>query len=82
MSHPGSEGIALGGRRQAAALMVGLPANAITISLVGVTMTLEPSPWYAGSMLLLFAIVSAIAGYSFWVSLGGNPLFVDGALEP
>ena len=46
------------------------------------TITLDPSSWYASGMLLVFAIVSAVAGYAFWVSLGGKPLFADGALEP
>ncbi len=46
-----------------------------------VTITLEPSSWYAGGMLLVLAIVSAIAVYAFWISLGGKPLFADEALE-
>jgi hypothetical protein len=32
-------------------------------------------------MLLAFAIVAAVAGYAFWISLGGKPLFAGDALE-
>ena len=51
-------------------------------TLDAVTITLDLSSWYASGMLLAFAIVSAVTGYAFWVSLGGKPLFADGALEP
>jgi hypothetical protein len=30
---------------------------------------------------LAFAIVAAVAGYAFWISLGGRPLFADESLE-
>ena len=60
-------------------LMVGVLIQA---AVERVTITLEPSSWYAGGMLLALTIVFAIAAYSFWVSLGGKPLFADGALEP
>ena len=46
-----------------------------------VTITLEPSNWYAGGMLLTFTIVAAVAGYAFWISLGGRPLFRDEILQ-
>ena len=45
------------------------------------TITLEPSSWYPGGMLLVFTTVAALAGYAFWISLGGKPLFADEALE-
>jgi serine/threonine-protein kinase len=59
-------------------LMVGA---LIHIAVESVTITLEPSSWYASGMLLAFTIVAAVAGYAFWVSLGGKPLFADEALE-
>ena len=46
-----------------------------------VTITLEPSSWYASGVLLVFTTVAAVTGYAFWISLGGKPLFVDEALE-
>jgi serine/threonine-protein kinase len=46
-----------------------------------VTITLEPSSWYASGMLLVFGILAAVAGYAFWISLGGKSLFADEALE-
>jgi serine/threonine-protein kinase len=55
----------------------GLIHNAVE----SVTITLEPSSWYASGMLLAFAMVSAVAGYAFWISLGGKPLFADEAIE-
>jgi hypothetical protein len=59
-------------------LMVGvLVQNAVDY----VTITLEPSSWYADGMLLVFATLAAIAGYAFWISLGGKPLFAAEALE-
>ena len=59
-------------------LMVGvLIQNAVEF----VTITLEPSSRYASGMLLAFTIVAAVAGYAFWISLGGKPLFADEALE-
>ena len=53
----------------------------IWIAVESVTITLEPSSWYASGMLLAFTIVAAVAGYAFWTSLGGKPLFADEALE-
>ncbi len=59
-------------------LMVGgLIHNAVE----SVTITLEPSSWYAGGMLLVFTTVAAVVGYAFWISLGGKPLFGDEALS-
>jgi len=50
-------------------------------ALEAVTITLDPSSWYAGDVLLVLAIVAAIAGYLFWISLGDKPLFAGDALE-
>jgi serine/threonine-protein kinase len=52
----------------------GLPVDCATLPLI-------PSRWYFGYSLVPILVTAAIAGYAFWISLGGRPLFSDDALS-
>ncbi|HET6202922.1 MAG TPA: serine/threonine-protein kinase [Planctomycetota bacterium] len=44
-------------------------------------LTSDLSRWFAGSTLLTLAAVVGLAWYSFYISLGGRPLFADRAVR-
>jgi serine/threonine-protein kinase len=45
-------------------------------------LTLHPSAWLLGPMLLSLACIVAPALYGFWISMAGRPLFRDEVLDP
>jgi serine/threonine-protein kinase len=45
-------------------------------------LTLQPSGWYLGTVLLSLAFIAAPALWGFWTSQAGRPLFKDEILEP
>jgi serine/threonine-protein kinase len=46
-----------------------------------IVLTLDTSAWYAGRSCFTLAFFAAIAGYAFWISLAGRPLFRTDVLE-
>jgi len=52
-------------------------------SLIGqMPLTMHPSGWYLGTMLLALGFIAAPALWGFWTSQAGRPLFRDEVLEP
>jgi len=48
---------------------------------VAAPMTLDTSVWYFGRSFFLMALLIAVAGYAFWVSLAAQPIFNLALLE-
>jgi hypothetical protein len=44
----------------------------------GVAATTDPSAWFFGRSCFGFLILAAIAGYAFYISLGGRKLLAGG----
>ena len=44
-------------------------------------LTFDLSAWYAVHTLIALAALAALAGYAFWISLAGRPLFKDTLLN-
>jgi serine/threonine-protein kinase len=57
----------------AAALFFAFPSSFV--------LTLDPTAWYVGRSILTLLVLAAIAGYGFYISLGGQPLFRDRVLD-
>ncbi|HLW76408.1 MAG TPA: hypothetical protein VKS01_05470, partial [Bryobacteraceae bacterium] len=65
-------------------LRCGLFALVITIFLIDwieqTFATTDLSAWYGASSLMLLLVVAAMAGYGFWISLGGRKLIDEATL--
>jgi hypothetical protein len=48
---------------------------------VTVVLTADLSAWYAGRSLVALLFLAAIAGWGFYVSLAGRPLFLGKLLQ-
>jgi serine/threonine-protein kinase len=51
------------------------------MGLMGGSLTLDTSRWYAGNSIVVILAILALAGWSFYISLAGRSLFKDSLLE-
>ncbi len=58
-------------------LVCALSAHVGSDLLLWIIGTLDLRDWYAGSMLVVLAVLGALATYGFWVSLAGQPILKD-----
>jgi len=62
-------------------LLTVLVGTTIRELLLTLPLTFDLTAWYAHVTLLTLALVLGLAGWGFWVSLAGRPLFRDEILE-
>jgi serine/threonine-protein kinase len=62
-------------------LLAVLVGETINLLLRILPLTFDLTAWYAHVTLLTLAVVLGLAGWGFWVSLAGRPLFRDEILE-
>jgi serine/threonine-protein kinase len=62
-------------------LLAILVGSTIHVLLQILPLTFDLTAWYAHVTLLALAVVLGLAGWGFWVSLAGRPLFRDEILE-